>query len=41
MFSLALDGIANGRMSYANDPVLPYVIETINQTVEKFSKISL
>lgn len=40
MFQLALKGIANGRMDYANDPILPYVIETINKTVERFSKIS-
>jgi argonaute-like protein implicated in RNA metabolism and viral defense len=40
MFDLALEGIANGRMDYAKDPILPHVIETISKTVEKFSKIS-
>lgn len=40
MFKLALKGIAAGRMDYANDPILPYVIATIQKTVEKFSKIS-
>ena len=40
MFRLALEGIASGRMDYAKDPILPYVINTINQTVDKFSKIS-
>ena len=37
MFKLALEGIAAGRMDYAKDPILPYVINTINQTVDKFS----
>jgi DNA-directed RNA polymerase subunit H (RpoH/RPB5) len=27
-------------MDYAKDPILPYVVETINNTVEKFSRIS-
>ena len=27
-------------MDYAKDPILPYVIETINKTVDRFSKIS-
>ena len=40
MFELALEGIANGRMDYAKDPILPYVVKTIQQTVDKFSKIS-
>jgi len=40
MFDLALEGIANGRMDYAKDPILPKVIETINRTVDKISKIS-
>ena len=40
MFSLALNGIAAGKMDFAKDPILPYVIKTINQTVEKFGKIS-
>ena len=40
MFDLALEGIANGKMDYAKDPILPKVIETINKTVEKFNKIS-
>ena len=40
MFKLALEGIANGRMDYAKDPILPYVVQTIQKTVDKFSKIS-
>lgn len=40
MFKLALQGIANGRMDYKNDPILPYVLKTIQSTVDKFSKIS-
>ena len=40
MFDLALEGIAKGRMDYANDPILPYVLQTIQKTVDKFSKIS-
>lgn len=36
MFRLALDGIANGKMDYSNDPILPYVVATIQKTVEKF-----
>lgn len=40
MFDLALEGIANGRMDYAKDPILPHVVQTINKTVDKFSKIS-
>jgi hypothetical protein len=39
-FDIALSGIAKGRMSFENDPILPYVLETVNQTVEKFNKIS-
>lgn len=39
-FELALEGIANGRMDYKNDPILPYIIETINKTVAKFSDLS-
>lgn len=27
-------------MDYAKDPILPYVVETINKIVEKFSTIS-
>jgi hypothetical protein len=27
-------------MSYDKDPILPFVIETINKTVEKFDNIS-
>eukprot|EP00178_Gracilaria_changii_P027675 TRINITY_DN9037_c0_g1_i1.p1 TRINITY_DN9037_c0_g1~~TRINITY_DN9037_c0_g1_i1.p1 ORF type:complete len:174 (+),score=15.83 TRINITY_DN9037_c0_g1_i1:393-914(+) len=33
MFQLALKGIANGRMDYSNDPILPHVVKTIQQTV--------
>jgi hypothetical protein len=40
IFELALEGIAKGKMDYAKDPILPFVIQTINKTVEKFSKIS-
>ena len=40
MFQLALQGIAKGRMDYSNDPILPYVLKTIQATVDKFSKIS-
>jgi hypothetical protein len=40
IFDLALEGIAKGKMDYAKDPILPFVIQTINKTVEKFSKIS-
>ena len=40
MFKLALEGVAAGKMDFAKDPVLPYVIKTINETVDKFSKIS-
>ncbi|MCB0370129.1 MAG: hypothetical protein KDD45_12075 [Bdellovibrionales bacterium] len=40
MFDLALEGIANGKMDYSKDPILPHVVATINKTVEKFSKIS-
>jgi len=40
IFDLALEGIAQGKMDYAKDPILPYVLQTINKTVEKFSNIS-
>lgn len=40
MFKLALRGIAQGKMDYANDPILPHVVKTIQSTVDKFSKIS-
>ena len=41
MFDLALEGIANGKMDYAKDPILPKVIDTINKTVDRISKICL
>ena len=40
MFDLALEGIANGRMDYAKDPIMPYIVETINKIVQKFDSIS-
>lgn len=40
MFDLALQGIANGKMDYAKDPILPYIVQTIQKTVDKFSAIS-
>jgi phage-related tail protein len=40
MFDLALEGIANGRMDYSKDPIMPHIIETINKTVNKFNSIS-
>ena len=40
MFDLALEGIANGRMDYSKDPILPHILETINRTVAKFNSIS-
>jgi hypothetical protein len=40
IFELALEGVAQGKMDYAKDPILPFVIETINKTVEKFNTIS-
>lgn len=29
MFSLALEGVANGVMDYKKDPILPHVVKTI------------
>ena len=40
MFKLALEGIAQGKMDYAKDPILPYILKTIQKTVDKFSAIS-
>jgi predicted homoserine dehydrogenase-like protein len=40
MFSLALEGIARGKMDYAKDPILPYIVKTIQKTVDKFNSIS-
>jgi hypothetical protein len=40
MFKLALEGIANGKMDYAKDPILPQVVKTIQNTVNRFSSIS-
>ena len=40
MFDLALEGIANGKMDYSKDPILPHIVETINKTVDKFNNIS-
>lgn len=40
MFKLALEGIANGKMDYQNDPILPFVVKTIQGTVDKFNAIS-
>ena len=33
MFDLALEGIAQGKMDYAKDPILPHIVSTINKTV--------
>lgn len=40
MFQLALEGIAKGKMDYSKDPILPYIVKTIQKTVDKFSAIS-
>ncbi len=40
MFRLALEGIAKGKMDYAKDPIMPYIVSTIQKTVQKFSAIS-
>ena len=40
MFDLALEGIANGKMDYSKDPILPHILNTINKTVDKFNNIS-
>ncbi len=40
MFKLALEGLAQGKMDYAKDPILPYIVKTIQKTVEKFNAIS-
>ncbi len=40
MFKLALEGIANGKMDYSKDPILPYIVKTIQKTVDKFNAIS-
>ena len=40
MFNLALEGIAAGKMDYANDPILPYIVKTIQKTVDRFNSIS-
>ncbi len=40
MFKLALEGISKGKMDYAKDPILPYILKTIQKTVDKFSAIS-
>ncbi len=40
MFQLALEGIANGKMDYAKDPILPHIVKTIQKTVDKFNAIS-
>jgi hypothetical protein len=40
MFQLALEGVAQGKMDYAKDPVLPFIVKTIQKTVEKFNAIS-
>ena len=40
IFQLALQGIAKGKMDYAHDPILPYIVKTIQKTVEKFDSIS-
>lgn len=40
VFQLALEGIANGKMDYSKDPILPYIVKTIQKTVDRFSSIS-
>jgi len=35
-----LEGLAKGKVSFEKDPILPYVLQTISQTVEKLDKIS-
>jgi hypothetical protein len=39
-FDIAVEGISQGKMTFEKDPILPYVLETINLTVQKFNNIS-
>lgn len=38
---MALEGIASGKMDYAKDPILPFIVSTIQKTVDKFNNISV
>lgn len=40
MFELALKGLEKGEMDYANDPILPFVIEKINKRVAEFTNLT-
>lgn len=40
IFNLALEGIANNRMDYAKDPILPHIQSTLNRIADQISKIS-
>lgn len=40
IFQLALEGIASGKMDYSKDPILPYIVKTIQRTVDRFAAIS-
>jgi hypothetical protein len=40
MFELALKGLEKGEMDYANDPILPFITESINRSVKEFEGLS-
>jgi hypothetical protein len=40
MFKAALEGLTKGRMDYANDPVLPLVIKSIQDNVASIKNLT-
>jgi len=37
---MALRGLEQNKMDYSSDPILPYIIQSINKNVEEFSKLT-
>lgn len=40
MLDSAIEGLAKGKMDYANDPLLPLILESIKKNVSQFSTLS-
>jgi hypothetical protein len=40
VFEMALRGLEQNQMDFTNDPILPYIIQSINKNVDEFSKLT-
>lgn len=40
MFELALKGLEKNEMDYSSDPILKYVVQSINKSVSEFESLT-